>query len=134
MEEFSEVRDLIVDDLLVVEIMIWLKVDSRICDEQKTFYFNEGQNLLYMELPLELRELTNVLKTTLIELDLSIWHNASSHIAIGCIIETLGHLREDFLNLSVLIMELIAGSDVRRKQKCDGLEEIVDVSESNVDV
>ena len=72
MEEFSEVRDLIVDDLLVVEIMIWLKVDSRICDEQKTFYFNEGQNLLYMELPLELRELTDILKTTLIELDLSI--------------------------------------------------------------
>ena len=87
-----------------------------------------------MELSLELREFTNVLQTTLIKLDLCVGHNTTCHVAIGCIIKTLGHLREDFLHFSILIMELIASRDVGREKKSDGLEEIVNVSKSNVDV
>lgn len=40
MEKLSEIGDLIVDDLLVVEVVIGLEVNAGICYKENTFYLN----------------------------------------------------------------------------------------------
>ena len=40
MEELGEVADFVIDDLLVVQVVVWLEVDARICHEKEPLDFN----------------------------------------------------------------------------------------------
>ena len=69
-----------------------------------------------MELVLKLRHFTNILQTALVKFNFLVRHNSACAIALGCIIQTLGHARKDLLYFFVLVVELVSGGDV-------GLEE-----------
>ena len=50
------------------------------------------------------------------------------------VVQTLGHASENFLHFFILVVELVPCGDVRLEEQCDGLEQVVDVAESDVDV
>lgn len=87
-----------------------------------------------MELVLELSDFADIFQSTFIEFYLLVGHNAASCIALGRVIQTFGHTRQNFLYFLVLVMELITCSDVRLEKQCDGLEQVVNIAKANVDV
>ena len=115
MEEFCEVRYLVVDHLLIVEVVVRLEVDARVCHEEKTFDFNKRQYLLDVELSLELRQLTYILQATLVELNFLVRHNSASCISNRRIVKTLSHTIQDLKHFITLVVELITTRDVGQK-------------------
>ena len=134
MEKLSEVRYLVVDDLLVVQVVIWLEVDARVRYEEQPLDLNQWQNLLHMKLSLELGQLTDVFQSALIKLDLLVRHYSARGIANRRIVKTLGHSAQNLKHFLTFIVKLISSGDIRLKKQRDGLEQVVDVTESNIDV
>ena len=50
------------------------------------------------------------------------------------VVQTLSHASEDFLHFFIFVMELIACGNVSLEEQCDGLEQVVDIAETDVDV
>ena len=90
-EELSEVRNLVVDHLLVIDVVVGLEVDASVCHEEDSIDFDERQYLLHVELSLELCQLTDVLEATLVELNLLVGHYSASHIPLRRVVQALGH-------------------------------------------
>lgn len=89
-----------------------------------------------MELVLELGKLADVLQSTLVELDLLITHDAAWAIVTlrGRIVQTLRHPHQNLLHFLILIMELISSRDIGLEKECDSLEQVVDVTEADIDI
>jgi len=87
-----------------------------------------------MELSLELSEFTYVLQATFIELNLLIRHYPACLVALRCVVQALRHAVQYLEHLVALVMELVPSGNVSLEKQCDGLEEVVNVAESNVDV
>jgi len=134
MEKLCEVGDFVVDNLLVVQVVVRLEVDSSIRDEEEPFDLDEWQNLLDPELLLKLCPFTDVLQSTLVEFDFLVGHYTTCSVAICCVVQTLGHEREDLLYLCVLVMKLVTSRHICAEEQTQCLAKIVDVAKSNVDV
>ena len=87
-----------------------------------------------MEFALKLRQLTDILYPALVELNFLIGHNTTDRVANRRIVQTLCHRAQYFQHLLTLVMELVSSGNVRREKQCNRLEQVVDVSESNVDI
>ena len=87
-----------------------------------------------MELALELRQFTNVLQATLIEFDFLIGHYSARLVPICCIVQTLGHAAEYLEDFLALVVELVSRGDIRGEEQSDRLVQVVDVTESDVNV
>ena len=114
--------------------MIGLEVDARVCDKEESFDLDKRQNLLNIELSLELGQLADVLQPALIELDLLVRHDPTRCISNRRIVQTLCHSAQYLKHFFTFIVKLISRGDVRLEEQSDRLEQIIDVSESNINV
>ena len=134
MEELGEVRYLVIDDLFVVDVVVWLEVDAGISHEEKTLNLDQWQDLLHVELALELRHLANVLQSALVEPYLLVRHYSADHVPLRCVVEALGHSLQDLQDLLALVVERVSVSHIGLKEEPHRLKEVVDVTETYVDV
>ena len=86
------------------------------------------------ELSLELSSLTDVFQPTLVEFDLLVCHYPSCHTSLCCVIQTFGHLTQNFLHFFILVVELISSCHISSIEQTQSFTEIADVAKSDVNV